>query len=213
MQRNVPRQQRLVLSLDRPVVPVHGRHLCFNRRSNRGLARQAVHNLFCIGFATLQAGNFGAGINKPQRYLFIDRIENPGTHVNRNGLAGLLTVILFNQKGNPLLQGNDVRMVLRILQKQLVKGLLLLAGGALLLLALARIQSEDRLGAVEVKRTGVDILIALDTSQSMLAEDIKPSRLLRAKQEITGLLTAGLKCCNVLLGRTDDFVFFLGLVR
>lgn len=36
----------------------------------------------------------------------------------------------------------------------------------------------------EVKRKGLDILIALDTSKSMLAEDIKPNRLERAKLAI-----------------------------
>lgn len=40
----------------------------------------------------------------------------------------------------------------------------------------------------EVKRRGVDIIIALDVSQSMLAEDVKPNRLERAKREITDLL-------------------------
>lgn len=69
-----------------------------------------------------------------------------------------------------------------------LKTLLILAGAFFLVLALVRLQSEDRLGAVPVKRTGVDIVIALDTSASMLAEDVKPSRLVRAKQEIMGLL-------------------------
>jgi Ca-activated chloride channel family protein len=36
----------------------------------------------------------------------------------------------------------------------------------------------------EVKREGVDILIALDVSKSMLAEDIAPNRLAKAKYEI-----------------------------
>jgi Ca-activated chloride channel family protein len=36
----------------------------------------------------------------------------------------------------------------------------------------------------EVKRQGLDILIALDTSNSMLAEDVKPNRLARAKLAI-----------------------------
>ncbi len=69
-----------------------------------------------------------------------------------------------------------------------LKGFFLLVGAGALILAMARIQSEDRLGAVTVKRTGVDIVIALDTSASMLAEDIKPNRLVRAKREISGLL-------------------------
>lgn len=40
----------------------------------------------------------------------------------------------------------------------------------------------------EVKRKGVDILIALDTSKSMLAEDVKPSRFERSKLAIEDLV-------------------------
>ena len=40
----------------------------------------------------------------------------------------------------------------------------------------------------EVKRRGVDLVIALDVSKSMLAEDVKPSRLARAKLAIKELL-------------------------
>ena len=40
----------------------------------------------------------------------------------------------------------------------------------------------------EVKRRGVDLMIALDVSKSMLAEDVKPNRLGRAKLAIQDLL-------------------------
>jgi len=40
----------------------------------------------------------------------------------------------------------------------------------------------------EIERKGIDIVIALDCSRSMLAEDIKPSRLERAKREVYDLL-------------------------
>ena len=40
----------------------------------------------------------------------------------------------------------------------------------------------------EVKRQGVDLIIALDVSNSMLAEDIRPNRLNRAKQAIGKLI-------------------------
>lgn len=40
----------------------------------------------------------------------------------------------------------------------------------------------------EVKREGVDIIIALDVSNSMMSEDIKPSRLERAKQLVLRLV-------------------------
>ena len=40
----------------------------------------------------------------------------------------------------------------------------------------------------EVKREGVDIIIALDVSNSMKAEDIKPNRLERAKQAVSRMI-------------------------
>jgi Ca-activated chloride channel family protein len=39
-----------------------------------------------------------------------------------------------------------------------------------------------------VKRTGIDLVIAIDASNSMMARDVKPSRLERAKLEVTALL-------------------------
>src|SRR5205823_10042445 len=39
-----------------------------------------------------------------------------------------------------------------------------------------------------VKRTGIDLVIALDASSSMLARDVKPSRIDRARLEVTALL-------------------------
>lgn len=41
----------------------------------------------------------------------------------------------------------------------------------------------------EVERKGVDILVALDVSESMLAEDVKPTRLEKAKFEILRLIS------------------------
>jgi len=41
----------------------------------------------------------------------------------------------------------------------------------------------------EIKRRGVDIVIALDTSDSMLSRDVKPSRLERAKREVYDLIS------------------------
>lgn len=56
---------------------------------------------------------------------------------------------------------------------------------ALIMIALARPQwgSEVR----EVDQEGLQVMVALDVSQSMLAEDIKPTRLDRAKLEIADL--------------------------
>ncbi|MFN8456703.1 MAG: VWA domain-containing protein, partial [Anaerolineae bacterium] len=56
----------------------------------------------------------------------------------------------------------------------------------LIVVALAR----PRWGAqVEyVEQRGVEVMVALDVSKSMLAEDLKPNRLARAKLEISELL-------------------------
>lgn len=56
----------------------------------------------------------------------------------------------------------------------------------LLILGVANPQIGTKLE--EVKREGVDIIIALDVSNSMKAEDIKPNRLESARQEISRML-------------------------
>lgn len=70
--------------------------------------------------------------------------------------------------------------------KQVLKLILSLTGLALIIIACANPQIGTRLE--EVKREGVDIIIALDVSNSMKAEDIKPNRLERSKQAISRLL-------------------------
>ena len=55
-----------------------------------------------------------------------------------------------------------------------------------LIFALARPQFGSKL--TEVKRKGVEIMIGLDVSNSMLAEDIQPSRLENAKRAISKLV-------------------------
>ena len=70
--------------------------------------------------------------------------------------------------------------------KQKLKPALLVVSIFFMILALA----EPKWGfhMEEVKRRGVDLVIALDVSKSMLAEDLKPNRLSRAKLEIQNLL-------------------------
>ncbi len=57
---------------------------------------------------------------------------------------------------------------------------------ALIILALARPRWGAQVDYIE--RQGVEIMVALDVSESMLAEDFKPNRLARAKLEITELM-------------------------
>lgn len=71
-------------------------------------------------------------------------------------------------------------------KRQILKKTLLFTGIACILLAFLRPQFGTRLE--EVKREGQDIIIALDVSASMYAEDIKPNRLEKAKHEIEGII-------------------------
>ncbi|MBI1807842.1 MAG: VWA domain-containing protein [Ignavibacteria bacterium] len=70
--------------------------------------------------------------------------------------------------------------------KRAIKVLLLFGSFGLLVLGVANPQIGTKME--EVKREGVDIMIALDVSNSMKAEDIKPNRLESAKQEISHML-------------------------
>ena len=60
-------------------------------------------------------------------------------------------------------------------------------GVALLILALARPQWGSDIELVE--QGGVQVMVALDISRSMLAQDLKPTRLDRAKLEISDLIS------------------------
>jgi Ca-activated chloride channel family protein len=70
--------------------------------------------------------------------------------------------------------------------KAKVRALLLLGCFVFIILALSRPQWGLKLETV--RRRGVDILVALDTSYSMNAEDVSPSRIVKAKGEISSLL-------------------------
>jgi Ca-activated chloride channel family protein len=66
------------------------------------------------------------------------------------------------------------------------KFVLLMIAFTFLVLALADPQTGSKME--KVQRKGIDVMIALDVSNSMLAEDIRPSRLERAKQSISKLI-------------------------
>jgi Ca-activated chloride channel family protein len=75
-------------------------------------------------------------------------------------------------------------------RRQLAKGFLRLAAFAFLVMAAAGPRFGSQL--VKVERQGIDLVIALDTSLSMLAEDVAPNRMEAAKREISDLI-GGLK--------------------
>jgi Ca-activated chloride channel family protein len=117
-----------------------------------------------------------------------------------NGLYALpLAVLLFaygaRQRAAVLRRFTGERMTEalapgRSWRRNLLKATLKTTALALLIVAAARPQFGTQL--TKVHREGIDLVIALDTSLSMLAEDMKPNRLERAKQEIVDLIQ-GLK--------------------
>ncbi len=85
----------------------------------------------------------------------------------------------------------DQRIIVRLVEgemplRSVLRWFLLLLAVALMVTALM----GPRYGIAprEVKREGVDLILALDVSNSMLAEDVPPTRLQRARHEIGRLL-------------------------
>jgi Ca-activated chloride channel family protein len=72
------------------------------------------------------------------------------------------------------------------LKKQILKAFLLVAAFVTIVASLTEPKWNPQ--PQRIKRKGRDVVILLDTSRSMLAEDIKPSRLERSKIAITDLL-------------------------
>ncbi len=71
-------------------------------------------------------------------------------------------------------------------EKLVIKSIVLLVAAAFILAAAARPQWGSTLE--QVARKGVDVLVAIDISESMMAEDLKPSRLGKAREEASRLL-------------------------
>ncbi len=85
----------------------------------------------------------------------------------------------------------EKKLITRLLPKKAfdfrpLKAVLFLLAYSLLVLALTRPKFGLKLEMIE--RKGVDVVVALDISKSMLAEDVVPNRLKRAKHEIEKLI-------------------------
>lgn len=103
----------------------------------------------------------------------------------------LLFIINEIRKKRAIKRIGDENLVARLLPelsgiRPSVKFFIQLAGVAAAIIVLARPQFGSKLE--EVKKEGVEVIIALDVSNSMLAEDISPDRLTRAKQALTRLI-------------------------
>jgi Ca-activated chloride channel family protein len=103
----------------------------------------------------------------------------------------LLWVLNEARKQKALKRFGDARLINRLLPERSairpsVKFIIQILALSACIIILARPQFGSKLE--EVKKQGVEVIIALDVSNSMLAEDIQPNRLTRAKQALTRLI-------------------------
>ena len=103
----------------------------------------------------------------------------------------LFFVWAFRQKRRALATFAGAKLAERLtglasVRRQWFKAILVLLGLALLVAALARPQFGSKVETVE--RKGQDIVIALDVSLSMMARDIQPNRLQKAKHAMRSLI-------------------------
>ena len=102
-------------------------------------------------------------------------------------LLVLFFVLVFREKRKAMARFGDLALMEKLSVSVNKKGrvwkvIVWIFAITMLLIALARPQFGTKLQTV--KREGQDIMIALDVSTSMLAEDIKPNRLEKAKHEL-----------------------------
>ena len=103
----------------------------------------------------------------------------------------LLYIVDVIRKRKALLRLGDKSLVERLVPelsqiRTLIKFILQLVVLSAGIIMLARPQFGSKIE--DVKKQGVEVIIALDVSNSMLAEDIQPNRLTRAKQAISRLV-------------------------
>ena len=106
-------------------------------------------------------------------------------------MAGFALIVQTRKKRKAMEQFADEALLVRLTPehhkgKHFLKGILLLCSLIALLFSLA----GPRWGShyQEVSRKGVDIMILVDVSLSMMVEDVRPNRLERARREIIDFL-------------------------
>jgi Ca-activated chloride channel family protein len=131
-----------------------------------------------------------------------------------HGLWGIILLIVFfalimRHKENLLKRFGHLDMIKKMMPgfsrgRVIWKAALFILAYTLLIVALA----DPQIGQTveEVKREGVDIIVALDVSLSMMAEDISPNRLEKAKYEVSKLI-------DILEGDRIGLVAFAGMAH
>lgn len=121
-------------------------------------------------------------------------------------LVALALVVIHRRRSRDLARFCDPGLAPRLVGEPIrargfLKSALLLSGLVLMILALAGPRWGSRYQ--EVSQKGVDILLAVDVSSSMLVEDVQPSRLERARREVRDFL-------DVVAGDRVGLVAFAG---
>ena len=103
----------------------------------------------------------------------------------------LLFMVLFSLRKKALRRFGHLAVIEQLMPavsfaRPVIKFMLIMLALTSLIIGIARPQFGSKLR--EIKREGVEIIIALDVSNSMMAEDIKPNRLERAKQAIAKMV-------------------------
>ena len=106
-------------------------------------------------------------------------------------LLAIIRWLMIRQQKKRLRRFGDLELVRELMPdvsrfRPLVKFVLLLAALALLIVMIARPQFGTKIS--HEKRTGIETIIAMDISNSMLAEDVTPSRLDRSKMMVENLV-------------------------
>jgi len=101
-------------------------------------------------------------------------------------LIGLF-VLSFRRRRLALEAFGDLALMRRLsssasLERRIIKAVLVVLASVFLVLALARPQWGAKLETVT--RRGVDVIVAVDTSSSMLTEDVKPNRMAQARAAV-----------------------------
>ena len=119
----------------------------------------------------------------------------------------ILAILLHNRwKKNALTLFGEGRLVKELMhsfskKRTQIKNILTILIFIILIIGISNPQVGTKME--EVKREGVDLMIAIDLSNSMMAEDIKPNRLERAKLAISQLI-------NKLEGDRIGLIVFAG---
>lgn len=105
----------------------------------------------------------------------------------------ILLIVYFYRRKKKLAQFGNHELIKKLIpyssnRKRIVKGILFMLAFSSLILALCNLQTGSKL--TEVKREGADIVVCIDVSNSMLAQDLSPDRLTRAKYALEKMIDA-----------------------